>query len=126
MRLPLAALPCEPPHRHPRLPLHLLLLTSVCPLSALQAPLLPGLLSALVVKLGVADDPAMVQCLLCVLAQLLHANQQQLLDCLAGMQLRWAAACCVPAPGAVPGAALAGWCRQQAGRAERGQQAIAC
>ncbi|PRW57646.1 importin-9 isoform X1 [Chlorella sorokiniana] len=52
-----------------------------------MAPLLPGLLQALVVKLTVADDPAMVQSLLCVLAQLLHSEQQQLLDCLAGMQL---------------------------------------
>ena len=31
----------------------------------------------------------MVQSLLCVLAQLLHRDQQQLLDCLAGIRLRW-------------------------------------
>lgn len=42
----------------------------------------------LVARLMAADDAAMVQSLLCVLAQLLHRDQQQLLDCLAGMQLR--------------------------------------
>jgi hypothetical protein len=57
----------------------------------MQAPLLPGLLTALAYKLIAAEDSAMVQSLLCVLAQLLHADQQQLLDCLAGIQLRWVA-----------------------------------
>ncbi|KAI3434732.1 hypothetical protein D9Q98_002793 [Chlorella vulgaris] len=52
-----------------------------------MAPLLPGLLTALAYKLIAAEDSAMVQSLLCVLAQLLHADQQQLLDCLAGIQL---------------------------------------
>lgn len=36
-------------------------------LLVLQAPLLPGLLQALVVKLAVADDPAMVQVSVCQL-----------------------------------------------------------
>jgi hypothetical protein len=54
-----------------------------------QAPLLPGLLTALAYKLVAAEDPATVQGLLCVLAQLLRHDQQQLLDCLAGIQLRW-------------------------------------
>ena len=54
-----------------------------------QAPLLPGLLAALASKLCAAEDAAMVQSLLCVLAQLMHSDQQQLLDCLAGIQLRW-------------------------------------
>ena len=58
---------------------------------AMQASLLPGLLTALAYKLIAAEDSAMVQSLLCVLAQLLHADQQQLLDCLAGIQLRWVA-----------------------------------
>lgn len=52
-----------------------------------QAPLLPGLLSALTARLVAAEDSAMVQSLLCVLAQLLRADQQQLLDCLAGIRL---------------------------------------
>ncbi|EFN50494.1 hypothetical protein CHLNCDRAFT_141290, partial [Chlorella variabilis] len=52
-----------------------------------MAPLLPGLLAALASKLCAAEDAAMVQSLLCVLAQLMHSDQQQLLDCLAGIQL---------------------------------------
>lgn len=57
------------------------------PLSWLQGPLLPGLLTALAAKLLAAEDPATVQGLLCVLAQLLRRDQQQLLDCLAGIRL---------------------------------------
>ncbi|PSC72945.1 importin-9 isoform X1 [Micractinium conductrix] len=52
-----------------------------------MAPLLPGLLRALVERLEGADESAMVQSLLCVLAQLLRADQAQLLDCLAGTKL---------------------------------------
>ncbi len=52
-----------------------------------QAPLLPGLLTTLTARLVAAEDSAMVQSLLCVLAQLLRADQQQLLDCLAGIRL---------------------------------------
>ena len=59
-----------------------------------QAPLLPGLLRALVERLEGADESAMVQSLLCVLAQLLRADQAQLLDCLAGTKLRWARCGC--------------------------------
>ena len=40
-------------------------------------------------RLAAAEESAMVQSLLCVLAQLLHRDQQQLLDCLAGIRLRW-------------------------------------
>ena len=59
------------------------------PSHSVQAPLLPGLLTALTVRLVAAEESAMVQSLLCVLAQLLHRDQQQLLDCLAGIRLRW-------------------------------------
>ncbi|KAL4441799.1 hypothetical protein ABPG77_003715 [Micractinium sp. CCAP 211/92] len=52
-----------------------------------MAPLLPSLLTTLTARLVAAEDSAMVQSLLCVLAQLLRADQQQLLDCLAGIRL---------------------------------------
>ncbi|KAL4434017.1 hypothetical protein ABPG75_000458 [Micractinium tetrahymenae] len=52
-----------------------------------MALLLPGLLSTLTARLVAAEDSAMVQSLLCVLAQLLRSDQQQLLDCLAGIRL---------------------------------------
>ena len=64
----------------------------------MQAPLLPGLLSAVSVKLAAAEDAAMVQSLLCVLAQLMRTEQQQVLDFLAGIQLRCGRCpgCCRP------------------------------
>ncbi len=59
----------------------------VCLLLAVQAPSLPGLLSALAQKLAAADDSALVQSLVLVVATLMHANLAQTVECLASLQL---------------------------------------
>lgn len=50
---------------------------------ARMAGAVPEVLRALVAKLGASDSSPLVTGLLCVLAQLVHANAQQLLDFLA-------------------------------------------
>ena len=51
---------------------------------ARMAAAMPEVVVALVAKLGASDSSPLVTGLLCVLAQLVHANAQQLLDFLAG------------------------------------------
>lgn len=61
------------------------MLLFICAASLPQAPLLPGLLGALARKLAAAEDSALVQSLITVLAQLAQLDVGQLVSILAGI-----------------------------------------